>query len=126
MYTLNGAICIKIQEKLIQKYQIWDHTGSIQKQPSAGIWKRILETRRILNIAKKRVMVKAVISSTISKEAVGRVLQKTDLKWTHFHRKEILTKNDLKLRLKFARKVCRKRIMCNYVIWNQSSECLCY
>ena len=23
-------------EKLIQKYQIWDHTGSIQKQPSGG------------------------------------------------------------------------------------------
>ena len=61
-------------------------------------------------------MVKAVISSTIGKEAVGRVLQKTDLKWAHFHRKETLTKNDLKLRLKFARKFCRKRIMCNYVI----------
>ena len=72
-------------------------------------------------LQKKSVMVKAVISSTISKEAVGRVLQKTDLKWTHFHRKEILTKNDLKLRLKFARKVCRKRVMCNYVIWNHQN-----
>ena len=34
---LTGAICIKMQEKLIQKYQILGHTGSIQKQPSAGI-----------------------------------------------------------------------------------------
>ena len=33
-----------MQEKIIQKYQIWDHTRSIQKQPSVGIWKKILET----------------------------------------------------------------------------------
>ena len=31
-----------MQEKPIQKYQIWDHTGSIQKQPSAGIWEEYL------------------------------------------------------------------------------------
>ena len=37
-------------------------------------------------------------------------------KWTQVHRKEILTKNDLKLRLQFTRKVCRKRAMCNYEI----------
>ena len=42
MYPLIGAICIKMQEKLIQKYQTWDRTGSIPKQQSAGIWKRIL------------------------------------------------------------------------------------
>ena len=29
-----------------------------------------------------------------------------------------MTKNDLKLRLKFAQKVCRKRAMCNYETWN--------
>ena len=40
MYPLTGAICIKIEEKLIQKYQIWGHTGSTQKQPSASIWKK--------------------------------------------------------------------------------------
>ena len=27
--SLTGAIYIKMQEKIIQKYQIWDHTGSI-------------------------------------------------------------------------------------------------
>ena len=44
MYPLTGVICIKILKKLIQKYQRWDHTGSIQKEPTASIWKRILET----------------------------------------------------------------------------------
>ena len=47
-------------------------------------------------------MVKAGISTSINEETVCRVLQKTDLKWTHFQRKGILTKNDLKWRLKFA------------------------
>ena len=66
----------------------------------------------------KRVMVKAGFPPAFSEETVRKVVQKTDLKWTHFQRKGILTKNDLKLRLKFARKVCRKRAMCNYEIGN--------
>ena len=45
MYPLTGSICIKMQKKLIQEYQEWDYTGSIQKQPFTGIWKRILETQ---------------------------------------------------------------------------------
>ena len=53
---------------------------------------------------KKRVMVKAGIPPTISEEIVRRVLWNTDLKCTHFQRKGIMSKNDLKLRLKFARK----------------------
>ena len=61
-------------------------------------------------------MVKAGIPPSIRKETVRRVLRKTDLKWTHFERKRILTKTDLKMRLKFARKFCRKRAMCNYEI----------
>ena len=62
-------------------------------------------------------MVKAVIPQSISEETVRRVLQKTDLKWTHFQRKGILTKNDLKQRFKFDGKVCCKRgAMCNYEI----------
>ena len=61
-------------------------------------------------------MIKAGIPPSISDKRVGRVLQKTDLKWTHFQRKETLTKNDLKLRLKVAQKVCDKRAMCNYEI----------
>ena len=32
---LTGAICIKIKEKLIKKYQRCGNTGSIQKQPSS-------------------------------------------------------------------------------------------
>ena len=78
-----------MQEKPIQKNQIWGHTGSIQKQPYAGThWKRILETRRILNIVKEIVKVKVGIPRSIREETVGRVLQKTDLKWTHFQRKK--------------------------------------
>ena len=50
----------------------------------------------------KRVMVKAVIPSSISEEAVRTVFCKTGLKWTHFQRKRILTKNNLKLRLEIV------------------------
>ena len=42
IYSLTGAICIKRQEKLIQKNQISDHTRIVQNQPSAGIWNSIL------------------------------------------------------------------------------------
>ena len=58
-------------------------------------------------------MVKAGIPPSISGETVLRVLRKTDLKKTHFQRKGMVTKNKLKLSLKFTRKVCRKRAMCN-------------
>ena len=51
---------------------------------------------------KKRVMGKAGIPPSISEETVCKVVKNTDLKWTHFQKKGILTKNDLKLRLKFA------------------------
>ena len=66
----------------------------------------------------KMANVKAGIPPSISEETVCKVVLKTDLKRTHFHRKGILTKNDLELRLKseFARKVCHKRAMCNYEI----------
>ena len=49
-------------------------------------------------------MAKAHISPSISEEKFLRVLQETYLKWTHFQRKGILTKNDLKLRLKLLEK----------------------
>ena len=42
-------------------------------------------------------MVKAGIISSITEDTVGRVLQKTDVKWTHFQRKGIMTEKDLKL-----------------------------
>ena len=68
------------------------------------------------NFFVKRVMVKVGIPPSISEETVRRVSQKTGLKWNHFQRKRILTKNDLKLRLKFARKVCHKHAMRTYKI----------
>ena len=70
--------------------------------------------------AKEGVMIKPGVPPSISEETVRKVEQKTDLKWTHFQRKGILIKNDLKLRLKFefARKVCHKGAMCNYEIRN--------
>ena len=61
-------------------------------------------------------MVKADIPPTIGEETVRRLLRKTDLKWTRFQRKGIMFKSDLKLRLKFARKVYRKRATCNFEI----------
>ena len=61
-------------------------------------------------------MVKAGIPPSISEKRVGKVLQKTDLKWTHLQGKETLTKNDLKLRLQVAQKVCDKCAICNYEI----------
>ena len=153
MHPLTGAISIMVQEKIIQKYQRWDHPGSIEKQPPTGIWKRILDsylfrknnqvrppklfvwqkkkhlmvnqafTRRDGKLSIKRVMVKAGIPPFINEETVLRVLEKDDLKWAHFRRKKILTKNDLNLRLKFARKVCCKCAMCNYGKWNHQKAC---
>ena len=59
----------------------------------------------------KRVI--AGISPSIGEETVCRILQKADLKWAHVQRKGILTKNDLKLRFKFAKKV-RRRLSANF------------
>ena len=42
--SINWCHLHQIARKIIQKHQIWDNTGSIQKHLSAGIWKRILET----------------------------------------------------------------------------------
>ena len=61
----------------------------------------------------KRVMVKTGIPPSTSKETVRRVLRKACLKWTRVQRKEILTKNDQKLRLKFARKA-RCKLSANF------------
>ena len=68
------------------------------------------------HFCKNRVIVKADIPPSISEETVGRVLKKANVKWTHFQGKGILTKDDLKLRLTFVRKGCRKHAMCNYEI----------
>ena len=71
---------------------------------------------------KNRVLVTAVIPLLISKETVCRVLGKTNMKWIHFQRKRIMSKNDLKLRIKFARKVYHKRATCRVQQWNMKSS----
>ena len=78
--------------------------------------KQVLARRHGKPFCKKRVMGKACIPPPIREETVRKVVQKSDLNRTHFQRKKILTKNDPKLRFKFARKVCRKCAMCNYEI----------
>ena len=60
------------------------------------------------NFSAKRVMVRAGIPPSISTATVRRVMKKTGLKWSHAQKKRVLTKSDLKLKLKFARKVRRK------------------
>ena len=60
------------------------------------------------NFSVKRVMVGAVIPPSVSTETVRRVMRKTELKWSHTLKKGVLTKSDLSLRLKFARKVRRR------------------
>ena len=92
-----------------------DHQNCSTKEKCLTINQALARRDKKL-FCKKRIMVKASNPPFISEETVRKVLQKTNLKWTHFQRKGILTKNDLKLRLKFARKVCRKRAMCNYEI----------
>ena len=84
---------------------------------TTNFWDR--EKRNILRRAKvmqeevgsfsvKRVMVRAVIPPSISTETVRRVMRKAELKWSHTLKKGVLTKSDLSLRLKFARKVRRR------------------
>ena len=133
----------------IQKYQIWNHTGSIQKHTSGRHMKKnigdlavtkeqsgktnktvcstkekYLTTNQVLArrdgklFCKKRLIVKAGIPPSIREETSRRDLQKIYLKWTHFQRKGILSKNDMRLWLKFALKVCRKHAMWNGEIWN--------
>ena len=53
-------------------------------------------------------MVRAGIPPSISTATVRRVMKKAGIKWSHAQKKGVLTKSDLKLRLKFARKVRRK------------------
>ena len=59
------------------------------------------------NFCVKRIKVHAGISPLVSDETVRRVLKKEGIKWCHAQKKGILTRKDLKLRLKFARKVRR-------------------
>ena len=60
------------------------------------------------NFSVKRVMVRAGIPLSISTATVCRVMKKAGLKWSHAQKKGVLTKSDLKLRLKFTQKVRRK------------------
>ena len=70
------------------------------------------------NFCVKRVMVKASIPPSISEKTFQRVLRKTELKWARVQRERILTKNDMKLRLRFARKV-RCKLSANF--WKEGA-----
>ena len=112
-----GVICIREDQGIIRE----DHKNCLFDKREISSDKPSACGEEMGNFfVKKKVMVKAGILPSISEETFRKVVQKTDLKWTHFQRKGILTKNDLKLRLKFefARKVCHKHAMCNYEIRN--------
>ena len=57
------------------------------------------------NVSLKSIMVRAGIPPSISTATVRRVMKKAGLKWSHAQKKGVLIKSNLKLRLKFARKV---------------------
>ena len=92
-----------------------DKRKQIQGRPTklSGRQKRnILRQAKVLqeevgNFSMKRVMVRAGIPPSVSTATVHRVMEKAGLKWSHAQKKGVLTKSDLKLRLKFARKVRR-------------------
>ena len=64
-------------------------------------------------------MVKAGIPPSISEQTVRRVLKKANLKWARAQKKGIPTKNDQKLRPKFARKI-RRKLSANF--WEEGVE----
>ena len=89
--------------------------GNKVKGDQQSFWtdKRGIRQAKVLqeeveNFSVKRVMVGAGIPPSVSTATVRRVMRKAGLKWNHAQKKGLLTKSDLKLRLKFARKVRRK------------------
>ena len=56
----------------------------------------------------RHVRVSAGTGSRVSDETVRRVMRSDGLNYRHARKKGLLTKNDLKLRLQFARKIKRK------------------
>ena len=60
------------------------------------------------NFCVKRIIVKAGIPPPLSEETVCRVLQKAGCKQSRVQRRGNLTNNHLKMRLKFAQKICCK------------------
>ena len=98
MYLITGAICIREDRGIIReddKNCLFDKGEISSDKPSAC-------REEMGNVfVKTGVMVKAGIPPSISEETVCKVVQKTDLKWTHFQRNRILIKSELKLRLKF-------------------------
>ena len=82
-------------------------------KPSDRQKRNILRQAKVLqeevgNFSVKRVMVSADIPPSISTATVRRVVRNAGLKWSYAQKKGVLTKSDLKLRLRFARKVRRK------------------
>ena len=121
---------LQAYEKGLSETQ-WLRKNNQQRPPKLSVPQKkrniLRQTKRLQEemgnfFVKKRVLVKASIPSSFSEETVRRILRKIDLKLTHFQRKGIMSKNDLKLRLKFVWEVYRKRPLCNYEIWNQQKD----
>ena len=121
MYLIPGAIWIGENQGIIRE----DHKNCLFDKREISSDKPSPCREEIGNVFVKRVvMVKAGTPPSISEETICKVVQKTDLKWTHFQRNRILIKSELKLRLKFefAGKVCNKRGMCKYEISNDQKD----
>ena len=54
------------------------------------------------NFSMKIVVVRAGISPSVHTATIRRVMRKAGLNWSHAQKKRVLTKSDLKLRLKFG------------------------
>ena len=135
---LTDAICIKMQQRLIQKYQKGDHTGSIKSNQLQAY-----EKERQNSLFNKREMSCKKLSTSKKRQEIFFV-KKCNGRSRHstIHQQEDSSqrpsikdcpemnscseeRNPDQKRLeteKFARKVCRKGVMCNNEIWNHQES----
>ena len=95
-----SKICDPVLDKWNQNQ--WRPTKLSDRQKRNILCQARVLQEEVGNFSMKTVMVKAGIPPSVSIATVHRVLRKEGLKWSHAHKKGVLTKSDLKLRLKFA------------------------
>ena len=101
MYLIPGTICIREDRGIIRE----DHKNCLYDKRKISSDKPSACREEMGNVfVKTGVMVKAGIPPSISEERVCKVVQKTDLKWTHFQRNRILIKSELKKETLIKRK----------------------
>ena len=106
----------------------WLRKNNQERPPKLSFWQKRNTLRQTYNKCLREEMGNFLVKRNNGKSKYSNPLarrqfvefckRKTELQWTHFQRKGILTKNHVKLRLNFARKVCHNRAVCNYKIWN--------